>query len=139
MAHLFIFGLGYSAKRIAKLARAAGWQISATGSDGNLDFANRDLINAALRKATHVLSSVPPERESGTDPVLDTYGAVLEASWLGYLSSTGVYGDTQGAWVDESAPTGTGRRTARANCDAACVSEQAGRKLMGSQGFLGHP
>ncbi len=122
MAHLFIFGLGYSAKRIARLAKAAGWQISATGSDGNLDFANRDSVNAALRKATHVLSSVPPDRECGADPVLDTYGARLEAEWLGYLSSTGVYGDTQGAWVDESAPTGSGRRTARATCDGAWLA-----------------
>lgn len=38
--------------------------------------------------------------------------------WLGYLSSTGVYGDVEGAWVDETTPTGTGRRTARAECDA---------------------
>jgi nucleoside-diphosphate-sugar epimerase len=125
MAHLFIFGLGYSAKRIAKLARAAGWQISATGSASDLDFANRDSVSAALRKATHVLSSVPPERESGTDPVLDAYGAELEARWLGYLSSAGVYGDTQGAWVDETAPTGAGRRTARATCDAAWLARGA--------------
>ncbi len=39
--------------------------------------------------------------------------------WLGYLSSTGVYGDAGGAWVDESADTGGGRRTARAACGCA--------------------
>jgi nucleoside-diphosphate-sugar epimerase len=59
--------------------------------------------------------------------VLARYGDALKARWLGYLSSTGVYGDTGGAWVDESAPTlldqaGTGRRTARAEADAAWLS-----------------
>jgi nucleoside-diphosphate-sugar epimerase len=51
--------------------------------------------------------------------VLATYGDALAGKWLGYLSSTGVYGDTGGAWVDESAPTGGGRRTARSQCDSA--------------------
>ncbi|MWV28707.1 SDR family NAD(P)-dependent oxidoreductase [Aurantiacibacter rhizosphaerae] len=118
MAHLFIFGLGYTAKRIAKLADAAGWQVSATGSDGEVDFANRDSVQAALEQASHVLSSVPPDRESGLDPVLDTYGRDFPTAWYGYLSSTGVYGDAEGAWVDEASSTGTGRRSARSEADA---------------------
>jgi nucleoside-diphosphate-sugar epimerase len=68
-----------------------------------------------------VLSSVPPAREGG-DPVLVTYGEALAAAsaqWIGYLSSTGVYGDTGGAWVDESAEVGTGRRSARTAADLA--------------------
>jgi len=125
MAHLLIFGLGYTAKRIAAAAQAAGWRVSATGSDGDLDFADRDSVLAALDDASHVLSSVPPDRGSGGDPVLDTYGEALGGHWLGYLSSTGVYGDTNGAWVDENAPTGTGRRTARADCDAAWLTRGA--------------
>jgi nucleoside-diphosphate-sugar epimerase len=52
------------------------------------------------------------------DPVLERYGAALHAPWIGYLSSTGVYGDCGGAWVDETAPVGTGRRTARAAAEA---------------------
>ena len=43
----------------------------------------------------------------GRDPVLDLYGQAIALSpldWIGYLSSTGVYGDAGGAWVDESAP-----------------------------------
>jgi nucleoside-diphosphate-sugar epimerase len=74
-----------------------------------------------LAGASHVLSSVPPGRDGG-DPVLAGYGPALAAAparWLGYLSSTGVYGDTQGAWVDESAPVGGGRRSARVEADAA--------------------
>ena len=119
MAKLFIFGLGYTAKRIASAAEGAGWHVAATGSDGDVEFADRKAVLEALDGASHVLSSVPPDSESGRDPVLEAYGDVLGARWLGYLSSTGVYGDTQGAWVDESAPTGTGRRSARAECDAA--------------------
>lgn len=125
MAHLFIFGLGYTAKRIAASMKARGWQVSATGSDGDIDFANRNAVLAAIATASHVLSSVPPDRESGADPVLDAYGDALGARWLGYLSSTGVYGDTEGAWVDESSPTGSGRRTARADCDQAWLDRGA--------------
>lgn len=125
MAHLFIFGLGYTAKRIAARAKETGWQVSATGSDGDIEFANRDSVLEAIGRASHVLSSVPPDRESGGDPVLEAYGDALGSRWLGYLSSTGVYGDTQGAWVDESSPIGAGRRTARAECDAAWLERGA--------------
>ena len=117
MAHLFIFGLGYSAKRIAAAARARGMSVLATGSDGDMDFADADAVSAELARATHILSSVPPDRQNGGDPVLDAYGDALDGRWLGYLSSTGVYGDAGGAWVDESAPVGTGRRTARSEAD----------------------
>lgn len=119
MAHLFIFGLGYTAKRIKAAAEQAGWHVSATGSDGDIDFADRNAVMEGLDGVSHVLSSVPPDRESGRDPVLDRHADVLDGRWLGYLSSTGVYGDTEGAWVDESAPVGTGRRSSRADCDAA--------------------
>lgn len=118
MPKLFIFGLGYTAKRIAQEVQALGWEVVATGSDGNLSFANAQAVHAALASSTHVLSSVPPDRESGLDPVLSTYGGDFGRAWYGYLSSTGVYGDQQGAWVDESSPTGSGRRTARADADA---------------------
>ncbi|MCB2088164.1 MAG: SDR family NAD(P)-dependent oxidoreductase [Sphingomonadaceae bacterium] len=119
MGHLFIFGLGYTAQRIAEKLRAAGWRIDATGSAGNLDFDDFERVRSMLDHCTHVLSSVPPENVTGGDDVLMTYGGRLAAGgkWLGYLSSTGVYGDTGGAWVDESAPVGTGRRTARSAAD----------------------
>ena len=115
MAQMFIFGLGYTAARIADALRQRGWTVDATGSAGNIDFADADSVKAGLARAAYVLSSVPPA--DGSDPVLDAYGGEVGGRWLGYLSSTGVYGDAQGAWVDESAQTGTGRRTARAECD----------------------
>lgn len=113
--HLMIFGLGYTAQRIADRLRKAGWQVDATGRAGNLDFADKQAVGASIARASHILSSVPPAEEH--DPVLEHYTDALQGKWLGYLSSTGVYGDTGGAWVDESAPTGTGRRKARTEAD----------------------
>ncbi|MGB3808353.1 MAG: SDR family NAD(P)-dependent oxidoreductase [Erythrobacter sp.] len=129
MARIFIFGLGYTASRLADSLTAKNWRIDATGSAGNLDFSDRDEVIDALRKADQVLSSVPPDREAGTDPVLESYGDHLPKSGLSYLSSTGVYGDTKGAWVDETTPTivqtGAGRRNARAEADAAWMARGA--------------
>ncbi len=113
---MFIFGLGYTAACIARRLEALGWEVVSTGREGTLRFYDRDNVRIALADSSHVLSSVPPSGE-GLDPVLEAYGERLDGKWLGYLSSTGVYGDARGAWVDESAPVGTGRRTARANCD----------------------
>ncbi|MEZ5710515.1 MAG: SDR family oxidoreductase [Blastomonas sp.] len=120
MPHMLIFGLGYSASRLAERLHRQGWSISATGSKGDLAFDDRKAVERAIGMATHILSSVPPDRASGLDPVLAGYGEAIRASaagWIGYLSSTGVYGDTGGAWVDESSTTGTGRRSARSRAD----------------------
>ena len=122
MPTMLIFGLGYAAKALAARLRDQGWSVRATGRDGDLDFADAESVTARLGQATHVLSSVPPGEG---DPVLARYGDGLAGKWLGYLSSTGVYGDTAGAWVDESAPTGGGRRTARSEADAAWLARGA--------------
>lgn len=119
MGNLLIFGMGYTAQVIAARLRAQGWTVSGTGSAGDIAFDDRALVKSALAEATHVLSSVPPLREGG-DPVLQTYGEAIAAAPLGaigYLSSTGVYGDAGGAWVDESSVVGTGRRSARTQAD----------------------
>lgn len=121
---MFIFGLGYTASVIARSLQAQGWDVVSTGSAGTLRFEDEGNIRLALADSDHVLSSVPPGGE-GLDPVLDRYGQALAGKPLSYLSSTGVYGDTGGAWVDESAPVGTGRRTARAEADAAWLGRGA--------------
>ena len=121
MNRILVFGLGYTASRIAAMLSAQGWEAISTGERGTLSFDDHGSVRLALADSRHVLSSVPPGGE-GTDPVLETYGDALAGKWLGYLSSTGVYGDTGGAWVDESAPVGTGRRTARSECDAAWLA-----------------
>jgi nucleoside-diphosphate-sugar epimerase len=120
----FIFGLGYAGKVIAAHLAARGWEVISTGSEGTLSFDDEGTVRLALADADHVLSSVPPGSE-GLDPVLCRFGASLSGKTLSYLSSTGVYGDTGGAWVDESAPTGTGRRRARAEADAEWLARGA--------------
>ena len=125
---LLIFGLGYTAQALATRLRGEGWHVLGTTRDGRGDTLRFDDALAVLPEivaATHVLSTVPPSE--GGDPVLLAYGSALTASnaWHGYLSSTGVYGDTGGAWVDETAPTGTGRRSARAEADAAWLAKGA--------------
>lgn len=124
MKRMFIFGLGYAAKFLAQRLAPLGWEVVSTGRDGTLSFEDDGTVRMALADAGHVLSSVPPGGE-GLDPVLERYGDALAGKWLGYFSSTGVYGDTGGAWVDETAPVGTGRRGARAGCDAAWLARGA--------------
>ena len=128
MGRLLIFGLGYTAQALARRLRGDGWHVVGTSRDGRdatIRFDDRAAVSAELAAATHILSSVPPAGDS--DPVLVAYGALLtdSAAWRGYLSSTGVYGDAAGAWVDEIAPTGTGRRSARAEADAAWLAAGA--------------
>ncbi len=124
MTQILIFGLGYSAQRIAGQLKQRGWHVDATGSAGNIAFDDQEAVMAAIECAGHVLSSTPPDRESDSDPVLTRYGRALARSgkWLGYLSSSGVYGDTGGAWADEHAPTGGGRRSARSAADGAWLA-----------------
>jgi len=123
MARLLIFGFGYTARVIA--ARLNSWRITGTTREGRGDtlcFDDETAVRAEIAAATHVLSSVPPD--GAGDPVLRVYGEALGQTWLGYLSSTGVYGDTGGAWVDESAPM-RGRRPARNAADAAWLARGA--------------
>jgi nucleoside-diphosphate-sugar epimerase len=128
---LFVFGLGYTALALAERLFAEGWTIAGTcraparaaalcerGIAAQLFDRGRPLADAAaaLAGASHVLSSVPPD-EAG-DAVLDHHAGDLARcrglDWVGYLSTTGVYGDRGGGWVDEDdarRPTGArGRR-----------------------------
>lgn len=112
--HLLIFGLGYSGRAIARAAMAAGWQVSATTRGGTAAEPGITLLPfskaaPAIAAATHILTSAAPD-ETG-DPVLARYHAAIKAApatWLGYLSTTGVYGDAGGGWVDETTPPNPG-------------------------------
>lgn len=122
--HLLIFGMGYTASRLAASLASDGWEVTGIrrmGGDGVVAFDDEHAVHAALANATHILSSIPPAPDTG-DSALLRYGRAIASApaiWVGYLSSTGVYGDTQGAWVDECSPIGTGRRSARSEADLA--------------------
>ena len=122
---LLILGAGYTASRIGAALTARGWDVTGVtrdGRGGTWAFGDRAGVTTAIAAADAVLSSIPPEGD--IDPALKLYGVALAAApgWLGYLSSTGVYGDTGGAWVDETAPIGTGRRNARSAADTAWLA-----------------
>jgi nucleoside-diphosphate-sugar epimerase len=119
--HLFCFGLGYSAAVLARRVLAEGWRVSGTCRDPRkaealrregvavhgFDTARPLQDMEALAGVTHLLSSVPPD---GTgDPAIAAHGDDIVRlggglQWIGYLSTTGVYGDQQGRWIDERCP-----------------------------------
>ncbi|KTE22700.1 NAD(P)-dependent oxidoreductase [Sphingopyxis sp. H050] len=140
MAKMLIFGMGYAAGHLAARLDARGWEVVGTTQDGRGDsiaFGDEAAVIGALRAATHILSSVPPV--AGADPVLARYGEALgvaPANWVGYLSSTGVYGDTGGAWVDESAPI-KGRRADRNAADAAWQALRSDVRVFRLPGIYG--
>ncbi|KZD21012.1 NAD-dependent epimerase/dehydratase family protein [Tardiphaga robiniae] len=133
---LFVFGLGYSANRfiaqhggqftgIAGTIRTAGKSAAlARARDIETLVFNPDVadprIADRLANADALLVSIPPGADG--DPVLHAFGARIAASGIRrivYLSSVGVYGDHQGAWIDETAPVfGEGRRKARIDAEA---------------------
>lgn len=141
MAHMLILGMGYTASRLADRLRSDGWNVTGVrrAADAQaLAFDDEERVHAAIGRATHILSSVPPEGED--DPVLTRYGAAIAAApalWAGYLSSTGVYGDTGGAWVDEASPVGAGRRAARARADLAWGGLRADMRRFRLPGIYG--
>ena len=113
---LLSFGHGYSAQALATLLVPQGWSIYGTTRSADRFDAlkaqgitpilwNDDHILSALEKSDHILSSVAPNAEG--DPVLQAYhtsiaNTVPNLRWVGYLSTTGVYGDRNGGWVDEN-------------------------------------
>lgn len=119
---LLIFGMGYASQAIAARLAPHGWRVVGTtrdGREGTIAFADHDRVAFEARQATAILSSVPPDRDG--DPVLTQYRDLLAGPTLAYLSSTGVYGDAGGGWVDESAPI-AGRRANRNDADAAWLA-----------------
>ena len=121
---LFVFGLGYSAQVLAQTCLAAGWHVSGTVRSGEkAENLRRQGIsthvfnglgpdkepNPALLRdfeaASHILQSVGLKQ--GKDPILPIFSAYLtshSAIWVGYLSTTVVYGNHDGALVDETTP-----------------------------------
>ena len=138
---LFVFGMGYTATRLAHQLLAEGWEVAGTcrsaekqaslaadGIDAYLFDGTAPLHDAdvALSGTTHILISNPPGGQG--DDAFRHHGEDITAlqglNWLGYLSTTGVYGDHQGGWVDETTPVtpASARGQRRADAEAAWLS-----------------
>lgn len=135
MKHLLCFGFGYSAAAVAVRLRSAGWEVSgtsrsvegarritATGCNGVV-FDGKTAcpgIAELLTTATHILISASPDERG--DPVLschhDDIASAGTISWIGYLSTIGVYGDHGGAWIDEGAQLNGQSQRARRRIEA---------------------
>ena len=137
---LLVLGGGYSGRRLAAWAAQLGvtgvlshrdpatapppppgWRQVGFDSDSGL---RPD--PAALMDITHLVSTIAPDRE-GRDPVLSQLQDLLQTlrpQWLGYLSTTGVYGDSGGAWIDEHSPCHPrpGRSANRLDCEQAWLA-----------------
>ncbi len=114
MNHILFFGFGFSAEALTRRLDPAQWRITGTSrsEEGAARLRARgvngvrfDALNDIPDDVTHIVSSVPPG-DSG-DPVLLRFGAALQRqvhrlTWAAYLSTTGVYGDHGGAWIDEA-------------------------------------
>ncbi len=119
---IFFFGFGYTAGFLAGRLAAHGWKSAGTTtSSEKRDFLRKNDIDAwifdrnhplpdpgrSLKDVTHIVISVPPDVDG--DPVFDIHGQDLAAlenlEWVGYLSTTAVYGDQDGKWIDETAET----------------------------------
>ena len=126
---ILCFGLGYAAGHLAQAAASQGIAVAGTSrtEQGRADLAGRGYrahrfdgqgpmgdIAAALAGTTHLLASAPPGEEG--DPVLRHHqrdiAACATLGWIGYLSSTGVYGDRGSGWVDEDTMPEPGSETA---------------------------
>ncbi len=118
---LFCFGFGYSAQFLARRLVTMGWNICGTSRDIKnkksipigvtlFDFSEKKLLNEEalkeLETAEAVLISIPPGDE--VDLVFEHYSDIIcknkNLKWVGYLSTTGVYGNCNGNWVDETTP-----------------------------------
>jgi nucleoside-diphosphate-sugar epimerase len=130
---LFVFGLGFSGLEIARLARAAGWTVAGTcrTREKVAELARQDVeahlfdgtaaVPAdAVGNASHVICTIAPVPDG--DPVLATsIRRLRDARWFGYLSTTGIYGDQGGGWVDEDTPP----RPAKPRSIARLAAERA--------------
>ncbi|MBC7799728.1 MAG: SDR family NAD(P)-dependent oxidoreductase [Gemmatimonadaceae bacterium] len=104
--HLLVLGLGYSGRAIAAAAGRLGWRVTVTSRDPGRHAPPAGVALVAFdaapfAAATHVVQTAAPD--DGGDPALSRFGpqAVEHLRWAGYLSTTGVYGDRNGGWVDE--------------------------------------
>ena len=106
-----IFGCGFTGSFFAKTIRKFGCTVLTSSRSRKKD-PNNFIFNSESDQVlnekifdgvTHILSCIPPDK-NGNDPVLRSLKNELKSlslEWVGYLSTTGVYGNTKGDWVSE--------------------------------------
>ncbi|MEI7668470.1 MAG: SDR family oxidoreductase [Pseudomonadota bacterium] len=116
---ILIFGFGYTANFLAQKLKNTGFTITGTSRNSEkreyysgfsyeiVDFTKPE-VEKIIQDTTHILISTS-QRLSDFDPVLENFTEIIlnntkKLEWIGYLSTTGVYGNHQGAWVDEETP-----------------------------------
>lgn len=143
----FIFGFGYTASFLAQKLSELNFRVIGTtrnqekrkpNTTGELIDFSLDEVKKYLPLATHILVSTPPIADVG-DPVLTHFADLIrdyssQIQWLGYLSTTGVYGDHQGAWVNELSASIAPGKSGQLRLDA----EQAWISLARKQQFPLH-
>jgi nucleoside-diphosphate-sugar epimerase len=114
MSTLLSLGHGYSAQALARRLIPQGWRVIGTTrstakaeafrAEGVEPLLWPSDLGPALAEATHILASAAPD--AAGDPFLQAVPELAQAraGWVGYLSTTGVYGDHKGGWVDETTP-----------------------------------
>jgi nucleoside-diphosphate-sugar epimerase len=145
---LIIFGGGFSGQRIAHVGRHLGVNVLCSRREKNskgADFifnSETEVSDEVLEGATHVLSCIPPLL-SGEDPVLHQLKTQLlnakNLKWIGYLSTTGVYGDTKGEWVNENtSPNPKQERSIRRlSCEKQWLETQLPVQILRLPGIYG--
>ena len=152
---LFCFGLGYCAEWLARRLEPRGFAIAGTTRDVA---ARRESLAApswslhsfdgsahmldpetALAGTTHLLHSIMPDEQG--DPVLRWHAEHVDALpdliWIGYLSTTGVYGDHHGAWVTEDTARHPSKARARRRVEAEDAWLQRGARVFRLAGIYG--
>lgn len=136
MRTLLSIGHGYSAQALARQLLAEDWRIIGTSRQIRAESGMEMLVwpgddlRSAICEASHVLISVAPG-DNG-DPALRELGPAIASAdpeWVGYLSTTGVYGDHGGGWVDEATPLTPTTRRGRARAEAEAGWQALGLPL----------
>ena len=142
---IFIFGLGYVATALASVLKDVGWRVAGTCRSETrrhellahgfeaypFDGEERDDgIGRQVIAADHLLSTIPPEQTG--DPALAFYEKQIanakQSCWIGYLSTTGVYGDWDGEEVNEESPVRPSSVRAHRRVAAECAWLALGRR-----------
>lgn len=147
---MLTFGYGRCARTLALVLQEQGWSVAATLRDeaqapalraqgiAPVPLAQPGRLAQALEEATHLLVSAPPDAASG-DPLLATRLPLRHLHWVGYLSTTGVYGDRRGGWVDEETPPAPlqPRSLARLAAERAWTASGAALQIFRLAGIYG--